>query len=78
MGPPDAMRSATSLLLFLLAGFSSGCNTVEFYQQQAFTDPAMELDKGRAHTHWRQKVLYSMEGSAGGVGTTAGGGCGCY
>jgi hypothetical protein len=45
---------------------------------QAFTDPAMELDDGATETHWFQKVHYSVEGSAGGIGTGAGGGCGCY
>ena len=72
------MRRPLALVLLLAAGSLAGCNTVEFYEQRAFTDPAMELDKGRAHTHFLQKTLYSTEGSAGGIGTTAGGGCGCY
>ena len=63
------------LILLALPG---ACNTVEYYEMQAFTDPAMEIDDGATETHWFQKVHYSVEGSAGGIGTSAGGGCGCY
>ena len=57
---------------------SPGCNTVEFYEKGAFADPAMEFTATPAQLHWQQKVQYSDEGAAGGVGTSAGGGCGCY
>lgn len=65
-------------LALLLLGLAAGCNTVEYYEMRAFSDPAMELDDGATETHWFQKVYYSIEGSAGGIGTSAGGGCGCY
>ena len=42
------------------------------------TDSVMTFDDGPSITHLRQKVIYSMEGSAGGIGSSAGGGCGCY
>jgi hypothetical protein len=54
------------------------CNTVEFYEKGAFADPAMEFAESAAQMHWQQKVQYSDEGAAGGLGTDAGGGCGCY
>jgi len=63
--------------LLLLAGTTS-CRSVEFYEKAAFSDPMMAFDTDRAEAHFYQKVFYSMEGSAGGIGTTAGGGCGCY
>lgn len=61
-------------LLFL----SGACNTVEFYQKGALADPAMQFTESSAQLHWQQKVQFSDEGAAGGIGTTAGGGCGCY
>ena len=66
---------ATTLLLLL---GSTSCSSVEFYEKAAFSDPIMAMETDRAEAHWHQKVFYSMEGSAGGIGTTAGGGCGCY
>lgn len=66
---------AGALLSLSLAG---GCNTVEYYELRSFADPTMTLEDGPTHTHWYQKVYYSIEGSAGGIGTSAGGGCGCY
>jgi hypothetical protein len=62
----------------ILLALTCACDTVAYYDMQAFTDPAMELDDGATETHWFQKVHYSVEGSAGGIGTGAGGGCGCY
>ncbi|MFT5286761.1 MAG: hypothetical protein ACI8TQ_002933 [Planctomycetota bacterium] len=56
----------------------AGCNTVEFYEKGAFQDPAMDLAGSGSEAHFHQKVFYSMEGSAGGIGSSAGGGCGCY
>jgi hypothetical protein len=29
-------------------------------------------------THWYSKLYFSLEGSIGGIGTSGGGGCGCY
>jgi hypothetical protein len=65
--------------LFVLAALAlSSCNTVEFYEKGAFQDPVMDLAVPATEAHFLQKVFYSMEGSAGGIGTSAGGGCGCY
>ena len=70
--------SIASLMLVPLALVTGGCRSVDFYEKQAFSDPVMAFDDGTRETHFLQKVFYSMEGSAGGVGTSAGGGCGCY
>ena len=56
----------------------TGCETVEFYQKQHLVDPIMVFDPDSTEVHFGQKVHYSREGSVGGIGTGAGGGCGCY
>ena len=38
----------------------------------------MQFTESPAQLHWQQKVQFSDEGAAGGIGTSAGGGCGCY
>lgn len=74
--PRGSLRSlATFLTLPLLA---ASCQSVEFYEKGAFADPTMEFAETPAQLHWLQKVQYSDEGAAGGIGTSAGGGCGCY
>ncbi len=57
---------------------STGCTTVKYYQKQHFADPIMTLESDPTETHLIQKTLYAREGSVGGIGTGAGGGCGCY
>jgi len=56
----------------------TSCKTVEFYQKQRLVDPAMKFEDDPTETHFVQKTTYSREGSVGGIGTGAGGGCGCY
>jgi len=75
---PSVPRRLLPTLLALVIATLSGCRTVEFYEMQAFSDPVMTMGRGRAHVHMRQKCLYSTEGAAGGIGTSSGGGCGCY
>lgn len=67
-----------ALLLVLPIATAASCRTVEFYDKAAFSDPTMLHADSAAQSHWRQKVQYSDEGAAGGIGTSAGGGCGCY
>jgi hypothetical protein len=69
-------KRARLALLFGL--FASGCNTVEFWEREAFADPVMDFAEDPTEVHIYQKVYYSGEGAAGGIGTSAGGGCGCY
>ena len=72
----NAMRLILLLGLGLLAG---GCaSDVAFYEKEAFADPVMNLAEDPAETHWYAKVIFSMEGSIGGIGGGGGGGCGCY
>ncbi len=75
------LRSAPTprplLLLWGLLLFSS-CASVEFYEKRAFSLWVMELEDSPTEQHLEQKVRYSTEGAAGGIGTKAGGGCGCY
>ena len=63
--------------ILLLLGFPLGCRTVEFYELERLNDRVMVFDQGGAKLHLNQKILYSREGSAGGLGASAGGGCGC-
>ena len=72
---PAARAIAVAIGLSLLA---TGCKGPSFYEKGAFADPTMEFAEGAAELHWIQKVQYSDEGAAGGIGTSAGGGCGCY
>ncbi len=57
---------------------TTGCENVAFYEKGAFANPQMTAEDGPDELHWRQKVHYSREASIGGMGKTAGGGCGCY
>ncbi len=69
------LHAALAVLTFFAL---SSCRTVEFWEMERFADSVMMLDEDPAEIHFHQKVFNSMEGSAGGNGTEAGGGCGCY
>ena len=56
----------------------AGGRNVEFYEKAEFSRSIMSFDEGPAEAHFLQKCFYSIEGAAGGLGTSAGGGCGCY
>lgn len=76
--PPLDMRNKR-LLFGLLLLFSAGsCNTVAFYEKQAFSTPVMNLGMSPTLSSAEQKIFYATEGAAGGLGSSAGGGCGCY
>jgi len=72
------MRPKPRLLVLALLLSVSACNTVEFYEKADLTSPVMQLGESRPLSVFEQKVFYATEGAAGGLGTTAGGGCGCY
>ena len=76
LGRPRARARFAPLVLLLLA--ISGCSTVEYYEKERLSDPAMVFESDPSEVHFFQKCYYSREGSAGGIGDTAGGGCGCY
>lgn len=71
------MRAKIVLFLFAALGATS-CNTVEFYEKGALSTPVMSLEMPATLSASEQKIFYSTEGAAGGLGSTAGGGCGCY
>ena len=66
-----------SCLLFIVSS-AAACTPVEFYQKQNLNDPIMQFDPDRAEVHFHQKSRFATEGSAGGIGSGAGGGCGCF
>ena len=66
------------MLLCVAALGSFGCRGVEYHQKQRFSNAIMLFDPDGSEIHFLQKTYYSREGSAGGIGATAGGGCGCY
>ncbi|MCP3914402.1 MAG: DUF4266 domain-containing protein [bacterium] len=76
---PRSLRKAVRPFLLLAAALPLGaCNTVEYYEKEHLVHPIMDLAEEATEVHWYQKVYYSIEGAAGGIGTSAGGGCGCY
>jgi hypothetical protein len=66
-------RSPAGLLLVL----SAGCQTTEFYQQQKLQDPCMQFDADHGFVTMRNKSEAAREGSFGGFGAAAAGGCAC-
>ena len=73
------IQVAYFLVIFVLVLLlTTGCETVEFYQKQHLVNEIMVFGPDPAEVHFAQKVHYSREGSIGGIGTGAGGGCGCY
>ena len=74
---PSRLRVLLALAAaaFPVASCQSG---VAFYEKAAFADPVMDMSEEPMETHWYAKLYFSLEGSIGGIGTTGGGGCGCY
>jgi hypothetical protein len=66
------------LAIALLGLAIGGCRGPAFYQKEAFANPVMLAEPDRGETHLHQKVRYSPEAGIGGIGETAGRGCGCY
>lgn len=76
-----ARRGDRRLLVLIIGGLLSlttACQTVEFYEKGKINDPAMKFEDSATEIHLNQKTAYSREGTVGGIGTGAGGGCGCY
>ncbi|MBL4847401.1 MAG: DUF4266 domain-containing protein [Planctomycetes bacterium] len=67
------------LTLFLVSTpLLGGCQNVDFTEREHLGDPVLQFGESASETHFHQKVFYSREGSAGGIGSSGGGGCGCY
>lgn len=71
-------RLGQLLIIVGLLSATTACQTVEFYEKGKINDLAMKFDDSPTEIHLNQKTAYSREGSVGGIGTGAGGGCGCY
>ncbi len=67
-----------ALLLALTLVSLTACQVVDFTEKRHLGDEIMQLSDPEAETHFQQKSTYSREGSVGGIGGSAGGGCGCY
>ena len=65
------------LLALAAAAAAGGCEAVPFYEKAALSSPLMAFDESSPDNHAMQKVFYSREASTGGIGSKAGGGCGC-
>jgi Domain of unknown function (DUF4266) len=72
------LRARVIALFALLLLPVAGCSTVEYYEKEMLSDSVMVFETDPTEVHFHQKCFYSREGSAGGIGETAGGGCGCY
>lgn len=82
LGPPQSLlqlgrRVVAAALLVIAATFTS-CDSVKFYQKERLADPIMAFGGSPTESHFIAKCTYSREASVGGIGSTAGGGCGCY
>lgn len=69
---------AATVAVLIIAIVAGGCETVEYYQKRRLVDAIMVFDPLPEHVHLMQKSYYAREGSVGGIGSGAGGGCGCY
>lgn len=68
----------TTLAAPVIASSLAGCQRVAFYERQHLQDRIMTFTESPSEVHFYQKSYYSREGSVGGIGSSAGGGCGCY
>jgi hypothetical protein len=78
MARPTSGKLGPIFGLAILMAAASGCRGPAYYEKKAFVNPVMRTEPDRGETHLRQKVHYSREAAIGGIGETAGGGCGCY
>lgn len=71
-------RLLLGFLLATLAILSSGCASLAYYEKGRLLGDAMAFEADPTEANIYQKTYYSREGSTGGIGSVAGGGCGCY
>ena len=69
---------AYAYLLFIFALIATSCTNTKYHPDSRLFNSTMNLSEGRSETNIYQKTYYSREGSVGGIGSIAGGGCGCY
>jgi hypothetical protein len=71
-------RLFAAIALAIASSLAACRSNVQFYEKAAFADPVMDMAEETRETHWYAKIYFSLEGSIGGIGTSGGGGCGCY
>ena len=70
------MKYAFVFLAALMAGFVSGCATVQPWERGNLADYTMRPDRDPLSDTLREHVYFTREAAAGGRGV-GGGGCGC-
>ncbi len=65
------------LTLLLLLPLPTSCVKTKFYQRERLVDRAMQFDADQAFVFIRHKTEAAREGSFGGFGAAAAGGCAC-
>jgi hypothetical protein len=71
------MTLRSVLVSLLVTSALAGCSTTRYYQRERLVDHAALFDRDRLATYLRDKVEAAREGSFGGFGGSAAGGCGC-
>lgn len=72
------MRLLAAAAALLLCMSLESCDSVKFYQKEKLGRAEMSFAESPTQSTFRAKTIYSREGSVGGIGETAGGGCGCH
>jgi len=70
-------RPAWLVAAALLCAFACGCATTRVVDREKIASDVMQFDGDRTVTFLRGKVEAAREGSLGGYGGAAAGGCGC-
>ncbi|MFT4516097.1 MAG: hypothetical protein ACI89X_000365 [Planctomycetota bacterium] len=71
------LRKPVLGVVLLAALLSTSCQPVAFYEKQYMASALMQFDTDPSLDNFMQKVIYSREATTGGIGSKAGGGCGC-
>lgn len=64
-------------VILLTIAMATGCATTRYYERSRLADHAMTLDADRRLVFILNKTQAAREGSLGGFGGSAAGGCGC-
>ena len=72
------LRSGWLAMVSVAALACTSCDSVKFYEKERLAGPLMAFDESPSEVHFFTKNIYSREASVGGIGSSAGGGCGCY
>ena len=74
---PRSRAGLLALGLALVCAMLASCQPVAFYEKQHLANALMQFDSNPSLDNFMQKVIYSREATTGGIGSKAGGGCGC-